>query len=355
MNQMAARASASYSDAQAHYTSPRRRDPVKVMMEEVVTHRVLRHALAQSDPRPGEPIRVLDVGCGTGDGLALLTESHEGLAPVVAENELDYFGIDVDPDMIDTARSQHTDRPAVFEVADMRTGLPDGDFDVYMSCGVPYSHLPHDEVVEVLRTIMEKIVRTRDNAVIVVDVLGRYSLEWTPHWPQTRWPYNMSFFEDATETIHDQMSFFDRRSLDAALISAAANAGARLTDLTFTDRSIVVGRHTATLTFNEAIPPYRSLLNDLARGRTDVNPGDLVLRNPAGRAPAQVQGFFALLTDRWNTIVTQSTRATSGLTSPQHARLLAESLLVCEQELQQGLGVGHSLVATAVVGPSTVH
>jgi hypothetical protein len=30
--------------------------------------------------------------------------------------------------------------------------------------------------------------------LLVVDVLGRYSLEWTTRWDRTRWDYRMSFF-----------------------------------------------------------------------------------------------------------------------------------------------------------------
>jgi SAM-dependent methyltransferase len=339
----------SYRAATAHYTSPKRRDPVKTMLEEIVTHRVLRDAITRLRPEPGRPLRVLDVGCGTGDGLALLTEQHGPLAPLTGEDTLDYLGVDLDPDMVDTARSLHAGRPARFAVADMRSELPAGDFDLYLSCGVPYSHLPHEDVVEVLTGLMRRIVETRDSAVIIVDVLGRYSVEWTPKWPETRWSYIMSFFEDATETLHDQMSFFDRRSLDEALVEAATRAGARLGGTTFTDRSVLAGRHTATRSFNPAIPPYRTLLNELARGNTDVVPAQLRFEPPAGHAPRQVELFFAAFAERWNRIIATAARDGQGLPSAEHAKQLATALFACEQQAQQGLGVGHSLMATVVV------
>ncbi|GAB3164028.1 hypothetical protein GCM10027258_85080 [Amycolatopsis stemonae] len=348
-----AQASTSYRDATAHYTSPKRRDPVKTMLEEVVSHRVLRDAAALARPEPGKPLRVLDVGCGIGDGLALLTDRHGSLAPVTDDGELDYVGVDVDPDMVDTARSLHEQRPARFHIADMRSELPPGDFDLYLSCGVPYSHLPQEEVTDVLTGIMRQIVETRDSAVIIVDVLGRYSIEWTPRWPRTRWSYNMSFFEEATETIHDQMSFYDRRSLDETLVEAATRARARLSRLTFTDRSILVGRHTATLAFNPAIPPYRTLLNDLARGATDVDPARLRLRPPAEPAPRHIEAFFATFAGRWNDVVAASVGDGRGLRSADQAKALAKALFACEQQTQQGLGVGHSLMATVVVERAT--
>ncbi|MEU0797571.1 class I SAM-dependent methyltransferase [Amycolatopsis sp. NPDC005961] len=340
----------SYRDATAHYTSPKRRDPVKTMLEEVVTHRVLRDAISRIPRAPGRPLRVLDVGCGTGDGLALLTERHGALAPLTDEHTLDYLGVDIDPDMVDTARALHAGRRAEFVVADMRSELPAGDFDLYLSCGVPYSHLPHEDVVEVLTGLMRRIVETRDRAVLVVDVLGRYSVEWTPKWPETRWSYNMSFFEDATETLHDRMSFFDRGSLDAALVEAAIRARARLSGTTFTDRSILAGRHTATLAFNPAIPPYRTLLNELARGTTDVDLARLRFEPPTGTAPRPVELFFAAFAERWNRII-----ASGDLRSPDHAKQLATSLFAWEQQAQQGLGTGHSLMATVVVERPTLN
>lgn len=339
----------SYRDATAHYTSPKRRDPVKTMLEEVVTHRVLREAVTRVRPEPGRPLRVLDVGCGTGDGLALLTERHGALAPLTDEHTLDYLGVDLDPDMVGTARALHAGRRAAFAVADMRSGPPAGDFDLYLSCGVPYSHLPHEEVVEVLAGLMRRIVETRDSAVIIVDVLGRYSVEWTPKWPETRWSYNMSFFENATETLHDRMSFFDRGSLDAALVEAAALAGARLGATTFTDRSVLAGRHTATRSFNPAIPPYRTLLNDLARGNTDVAPAQLRFEPPDGPAPRPVERFFATFAEGWNRIL-----AAAAVPSAEHAKQLATALFAWEQQAQQGLGAGHSLMATVVVERPTL-
>lgn len=341
----------SYRDARAHYTSPKRRDPVKTMLEEIVSHRVLRNAVAETLREPGNPLRVLDLGCGTADGLALLTERHGDLAPILDDGELDYLGVDVDPDMIDTARSLHARRPARFAVADMRSELPPGDFDLYLSCGVPYSHLPHEDVTDVLTGIMARIGQSRRRAVLVVDVLGRFSVEWTPHWPRTRWPYNMSFFEGATETLHDQMSFYDRGSLQETILEAATRADVRLKSVRFTDRSILVGRHTATLAFNRAIPPYRTLLNALARGNTDIEPAQLRFQPPAGQAPRQVETFFATFADRWNETVTAS--AGDGLRSAEHAKLLAKALFDCEQQAQQGLGVGHSLMATVVVERTT--
>src|SRR5437016_8789151 len=66
----------SYRDARSHYLSPKRRDPVKTLMEEVVSHQVFADAVQRLALAPDQPLRVLDLGCGVGDGLNLLTQTH---------------------------------------------------------------------------------------------------------------------------------------------------------------------------------------------------------------------------------------------------------------------------------------
>lgn len=337
----------SYQGALAHYLSPRRRDPVKTLMEEVVSHRIFASAVQRLRIPAGRPLRVLDIGSGAGDGLALLTEVHGDLAPVTAGRPLDYVGMDVDSDMVETATALHPVSGASFCVGDMRDRLPDGDFDLYLSCGVPYSHLTPDELVAVLAEIMRRILDARRCAAIIIDVLGRFSIEWTPHWHSSRWNYAMTFFEDTTERLAQQMTFHDRSSLSAAIAAAARKAGPRPAELDFTDRSILVGRHSATRAFNTSIPPYRTLINDLARDSPSVSPRELHFEPPTAGAPPEILDFFRTFAGSWNEVLDQ---AAAG--SGERARALASALLRCETRAQRGLGVGHSLTATVIIDAS---
>ncbi|MGB7797593.1 MAG: class I SAM-dependent methyltransferase [Pseudonocardiaceae bacterium] len=337
----------SYQGALAHYLSPRRRDPVKTLMEEVVSHEIFASAVRRLRLPAGRPLRVLDLGSGAGDGLALLTEAHGDLAPVADGRPLDYTGLDADPGMVETATALHPVPGATFRVGDMRDRLPDGDFDLYLSCGVPYSHLTLDELVEVLADIMRRILDTARRAAIIVDVLGRFSIEWTPNWHCPRWNYAMTFFEDTTEQLEQQMTFFDRSSLSAAIATAARNAEARPAEVAFTDRSILVGRHTATRAFNPSIPPYRTLINDLARNSPSVAPRELYFEPPTAGAPLEILHFFRTLAGSWNEVLDQ---AATG--SGERVRALASALLRCETREQRGLGVGHSLTATVIIDAS---
>lgn len=340
-----------YRSATAHYLSPRRRDPVKVMAEELISHTIFADAVAALGLPVGVPLKVLDVGSGTGDGLALLTEPHGELPPVAAGRALEYRGLDADAAMVDTARSLHTGRAGVtFEVGDVRDWRGDEAFDLYISCGVPYSHLTRDELVAALSALLRGIGRGGRRAALLVDVLGRYSMEWAPRWSRSSWDYAMSFFEDTAEHLEQPMTFYDRPALASTIGAAADAAGVRPAGVTYADRSVLVGRHTATRTFNPEIPPYRTLVNDLVRGDAPVRPRDLRFTPPSAGAPAEVLAFFATWARDWNALVDAAGDPDAPLPRDRGTEL-ATALLRQERNRQAGLGAGHSLTATVVVDP----
>jgi SAM-dependent methyltransferase len=319
-------------------------------MEEVVSHRVFADAVQRLGLPAGQPLRVLDLGCGLGDGLALLTQPHADLAPVASGHRLEYVGLDADADMVETAAAIHDVPGTSFRTGDMRDELPAGPFDLYLSCGVPYSHLTPDEMVAVLSGIMARIIDAGRRAAIVVDVLGRYSIEWTPNWGASRWNYAMTFLEDTTERLEQPMTFYDQTALNAAISAAAQRAGVPQAEVSYTDRSILVGRHTATRAFNPAIQPYRTLVNDLARGSSAVAPAELAFDPPTTGAPDEVLGFFHTLAARWNKLLEEASSPTQHQTGAgRDAVALATDLLQAEMHEQRGLGTGHSLTATVIV------
>jgi SAM-dependent methyltransferase len=290
---------------------------------------------------------VLDLGCGIGDGYELLTSAHGDLSPAIGGHPLRYVGLDADADMVATARSVHAEHGVSFQVGDMRGQLPDQDFDLFLSCGVPYSHLTVEETVEVVSDIMARVAASRRRAALVVDVLGRFSIEWQPNWAETRWNYAMTFFEDTTERMEQHMTFYDRPGLDAVITTAAAMAGIRPVEVTFNDRSILLGRHTSTRQFNQSIPPYRTLVNDLSRGSVDIPVEDLLFVPPTQGAPSDVLAFFEQFGESWNSAVQKAYHG-----DQLDAAALAATLMQSERLEQRGLGVGHSLTATAIIDAS---
>ena len=71
---------------------------------EIVAGDVAAHA------RPGD--LVLDIGCGPGDVLASIADRHP---------DVEFLGVDVDPRMIEHARSAHGARNVRFELVDVST------------------------------------------------------------------------------------------------------------------------------------------------------------------------------------------------------------------------------------------
>lgn len=330
---------------------PPRRDPVRIRLEEPVVHDVLAHALHElrlACPGGGDrqPLRVLDIGSGTGEGWALL-RGERGPAAVTAECQLSYLGVDADRDAVAAARSAHPE--AAFDVVDLRDGPPEGQFDLYFSCTAPYSRLKPEELHEVLVALFAKVVRERRRAVFVVDVLGRYSIEWSPRWDETRWDYRAEESPPGGRETGGQdepMTFFDRRSLGAVIEAASDAAGAPVV-VSFTDRSVLAGRHTGTKAFNPDVRPYRTLLNELASGNDRIRPEELLFEPPETGAPDAVLGFFHDWAREWNEIVREF--GGDSIADGERARRLADGLLEQERNQQRGLGAGHSLTATVVL------
>jgi len=342
----------SYAGAVEHYLSPRRKDAVKRFWEEPATRRLLTRAVATMG-RSGQP-RVLDVGCGAGDGLALLLSLPEAQQWRVSSGVLRYVGLDLNEELIDVASTLYADLPgAEFLMGDIRTTeLPDEPFDIYLSTGVPYSHLTKDELEEVLASIFDSARRHSTRSVVVVDVLGRYSIEWVDNWHSERWPYRMSFFQSDADSGFTDMSFYSAESLSRVISKAATSAGCSVPRIEFADRSIMVGRHTATTEYDDRLPPYRKLVNDLYNDTIDVPIEELRFAVELDKdAPPQSLEFFDSFSSTWNTLL-DNTIALKDLPSASVGQpMLADGLRHLEANLQSGLGVGHSLTALAYVQP----
>jgi len=132
------------SNAVEHYLSKSRRDGVKLKWEEPFSRSVFKRAISSCNKKKGEKLKVLDVGSGTGDGYVLLSRLFSEDQEVGSSYELDYLGIDISPQMVEAANDLYGNHSNVqFKYADIRTSSLTQPFDVYLSCGVPYSHLTH--------------------------------------------------------------------------------------------------------------------------------------------------------------------------------------------------------------------
>jgi SAM-dependent methyltransferase len=344
-----------YDGAVDHYTSPDRRDAVKRDWEEPATRRVIDAALRHIPQAAG--LSVLDVGCGTADGLTLLRSADGWQRRAEAGATLRYVGLDLDERLLGVARDLNGhNSEAEFLHGDIRQPPPVDGVDLYLSSGVPYSHLTPDELEQALTGVL-RAARERPHPVaVIVDVLGRYSVEWTSRWSQQRWAYRMSFFRSDRAAPSTDMTCYSGAELRATLRRAAGLAGCTLSGVECWDRSVLVGRHTSTGEYTPGLRPYREMVNALYDPRTVVDLDDLRFDVRLPDAPDEILTFFAEFGRAWNGLVDDARREADRVVDPDVVAgevqpRLAVRLRDLEAARQRGLGVGHSLTAVATTLP----
>jgi SAM-dependent methyltransferase len=342
-------AAGAYAGAGAgdHYTSASRRDWVKREWEEPAFRRHLDAALRRAhELGMHADIDVLDVGCGTGVALDLLAE-----VPALADGSLTLAratGLDLDAKLLAIAEQRFADDGRVTFVRGDLGAVPDtGPHDLVLSSGVPFSHLAVDELERGLTRLASVAVAPHGEdprtALLVIDVLGRYSLEWTSRWDTNRWDYRMSFFATEADVNATPMTTWDGASLAESLGRAASAAATRIVDVRLVDRSLAVGRHTMTGEYTPGLPRLRDLVDDLGDGLAGTDPSALRIELALPDAPADILAHHRAFAERWN----------ATLEEPCEPTELAERLRAVERSFEDaGLGVGHSLTAFVVLAPA---
>lgn len=369
-----------YKKAVNHYLSPKRKDSVKTQWEEKFSISVIGKAIKQLQQiyNP-KSLRVMDFGCGLGEGFILV---NNALDSINLDKEVFYLGLDNSQDMVNVASEQWQSSPNVrFEVNDFRYEIPPQPTEIYLSCGVPYSHLTEAETKGTLEQICRRIKENKTQSLIVVDILGRYSIEWVTKWKESRWDYRMSFVADGKDQKPMMMTCCYAPQIRQVIEQAAQKENCEIQGIEFCDRSIMAGRHTSTLEYNPHIPPYRNLINSLYNSEKTTNFQELVFNSPLPEAPSDVLEFFNEFSGMWNQLVKEAAdfcgeklEITQTIELPEslagfRAELsrfednkqdrsfrthvveptLANYLYELESTLQPGLGVGHTLIALAYV------
>lgn len=271
-----------------------------------------------------EGIRILDIGCGSGDGYDLLTGvtakdpgAYEYVVSVIPPEMLqEYVGLDLNPDLLRQAEEHYGHLPKVrFLEGDMSDGLPEeiqseAPFDIYFSS---YGTLSHFNDKQCAKIIADICTHSNDRAVFIGDWLGRYSYEWQDLWhhpgdEECFMDYRISYlYPEEVRTAMEIPSFplrlMTRDEIEHIIEQAGEMSGTQIRPLDFFDRSILIGRHMDTAEYNANCRPLRMAVNSLFEGylRTDLE-GLLVDYAPR-RGFERLNGFFEMFFLSWNTVI----------------------------------------------------
>lgn len=310
-------------------------DNVRSYWEDQYTRQVLRpHLLrrVKAAKRQNRKVRIVDLGCGSGQGYEFLARidkselsldsSHQRV--LESEDIETYTGLDLSPAMIEQGRLNYADLDHVrFEVADLRDGLAavrdEPPYDVYFSSYGSLSHLDYTAIQKLLGEIAE---HANYGAIIVTDMLGRYSLEWPGYWnarseEEKVRDYSMSYLYPESERKERNIERFPVRfwageEIHEVCREVSAKGGAQLTVLTVCDRSLLVGRHVDTREYGTYLPPLRRVVSQLHEDymRTDLNKL-LIEFQPIDGFP-ELNEFFEALINGWNTLIHFTMRKLEG-------------------------------------------
>ncbi|MCI0449745.1 MAG: class I SAM-dependent methyltransferase [Chlorobi bacterium] len=257
-----------------------KKDNVRKFWEDVFVKLLCRNFMENQAPGDRK-LRILDLGCGSGEGFELLT--HIPSSPYAKGNPRDfvlkpgdiesYTGIDISPSMISQGRANYKDLGNVkFEYGNLEDGLPqavlrDTPFDIYFSTYGSLSHL-HPEALQLL---LEQLFKHSANgSVLLFDTHGKYSPSWPKYWAETKTmlPYTMAYLVPGDKRKEENVEWFnlcywDVEELKALLTKSAKNAGVELNLLYMLDRSIYVGRHMDTGLLSGKAMPLRYQVNRL--------------------------------------------------------------------------------------------
>lgn len=301
-------------------------DNVRAYWEDELTSQALRPfvrdrlAIADAEKRG---LRILDLGCGAGQGLELLMQIrrtdldlHDEHEYLLTSKRIDaYLGLDISPAMVEQGRANHATLSQVrFEQADLQGGLGgalrEKPFDLYFSS---YGALSHLDAASLRRCLTEAALHARSGAYVVLDLLGRYSPEWPGYWSAKQEhekvrPYSMSYLYAEEERASGKVESFPIRFWTGdevhALcneISAAERIPVRVAEIF--DRSLFVGRHTDTRQHGTCLPPLRSLVNRLYEHNVRTRLQDLLVTWKDVEGAGDLNAFFSMMADCWNQLI----------------------------------------------------
>lgn len=314
-------------------------DNVRSYWEDQLTRLTLRPHLAALMERKHdqkEKVRIVDLGCGAGQGYELLTKIDRrdldlGLnhQRVMASSDIAcYLGVDLSAAMVDRGNQLYANHPSIrFTQGDLNQGLStvaeEKPFDLYFCA---YGSLSHVDSASLQSLLCEVAEHATDGSLVVLDLLGRNSLEWPDYWgtatdTEAYCDYSMSYLHrDINNRIapgidveHFPMRYWSGDEIDCLIetVNQTVQATGRgRADRGFTirtkfDRSIFVGRHIDTGEYNTNLKPMRRLVSRLHEDymRTDLDQLFWEPKYIPTHPDERVNDFFQTLMVSWNRLI----------------------------------------------------
>lgn len=346
----------------------------------------------------GGKLRLLDIGCGSGDGFEFITSVNDSKSLILEHDtkviEPDmvecYQGIDINEGLLKQAQAIYGDKQNMVFI---QSDFNDYDFsseepyDLYLANYGTLSHNTDERTVELLINITRQ---SQDGALIIVDWLGRYSYEWQTLWTKdfehNQWmDYAISYIYSGDKVKQPELTYFPLRIMGHEEVLHIYRRVKKKTEgnivlRKLADRSSFVGRHIDTAQYNPHCQPLRRWVNSLFEPNLYTNLDELLIHYVPRDGFTEVNAYHQRLADCWNHLVTYTKALLEGSKLPEaliemplslrralsamkgvvraatkarignpRASLVEPQLGYClrelEMQLQQGWGCGHGLVA----------
>jgi len=301
-------------------------DNVRVYWEDEVTRFFLRPHIEkrlQHVSEKGRGLRILDLGCGSGDGYEMLMEIKKrdksldkNKIKLIQDDRLAHYkGIEINKDLLAQNATRWGENPKMDCCwGDFSQGLPverqEPSFDIYFTSYGALSHLNEDQTVRLFCDISH---HAEDGALVVGDWLGRYAYEWQELWntdiSSEQWmDYYISYIYQSEVRKKVSLTPLHLRLLSQEEIEILIDRVRSETDDQFKissmfDRSLLIGRHTDTGDYNSYLKPLRQAVNALFEKNIRTDLRKMLIDYHSHPDTPEPNHFFENFFLNWNALV----------------------------------------------------
>ncbi|MCW3490972.1 class I SAM-dependent methyltransferase [Dethiobacter alkaliphilus] len=298
-------------------------DNVRRFWEDEATRLFFRPYLQElMEHNPQKKVRILDIGCGCGDGFDLLCGIRQSsvelsqAAPYLLPQERieEYRGLDINPQLLEQGACQYANNGKVgFSRVDFLQGLglkEQKPYDIFLA---NYGTLSHCSDEEVVRLLCEIARESHDGALFIGDWLGSFCYEWQNLWQEDDEEeqyidYKISYIYEPEKRQELQLDSFPLRLMNekslrklVAQVNKVSSDGIVIRKIF--DRSLFVGRHMETAEYKGAAQPIRTLINSLLEPGVRTDFANLKITCRPREGFPRLNSYFNGLQNQWNAMV----------------------------------------------------